>query len=127
MDKNSKHLFFTLLAVMTIVFYSCKKKKNETSEGIFAGETNSEIMLVTEGVNKTLNPSEGLQSEFVIDINNDSDNDFNFIAKKHILKLVERTNPYGFVKPSTEEYYRVLTNSKYLEENNNKMFLYNVK
>jgi hypothetical protein len=81
MDKNSKHLFFTLFAVMTIVFYSCKKKKNETSEGIFAGETNSEIMLVTEGVNKTLNPSEGLQSEFVIDINNDSDNDFNFIAK----------------------------------------------
>lgn len=81
MFKNSTHLFFTILTVMSIVFYSCKKKKNESSEGIFAGETNSDIMLVTEGVNKTLSPSEGQQSEFVIDINNDSDNDFNFIAK----------------------------------------------
>jgi hypothetical protein len=55
------------------------------------------------------------------------ENTYNFIAKKHILKLVKRVNPYGYEKNMTEEYYRVLTNSKYLEENNNKMFLYKVK
>ena len=76
--KSSQFIFVVLLLS---IFFSCKKKKIESGEGIFAGDANKELMIVTEGVNKTLSPSEGQLNEFLVDINNDGISDFNFSAK----------------------------------------------
>jgi len=79
MKIKSLQLFFYFLLV--VVLFSCKKKENENSEGIFAGDANTELMIVTEGVNKTLSPAEGQFNDFLIDVNSDGINDFNFITK----------------------------------------------
>jgi hypothetical protein len=81
MTSKSSQLNFLFLFTVSVILFSCKKKEVETSEGIFAGDTNTDLMIVTEGVDKTLSPAEGTLSDFVVDLNNDGIDDFNFIAK----------------------------------------------
>jgi hypothetical protein len=81
MSTKILKLSFVVVAILSTLIMSCKKEKKETSEGIFAGDTNAELMLVTEGINKTLSPSEGELNDFLVDVNSDGINDFNFVAK----------------------------------------------